>query len=93
MGYVNALGFAQEENMRRRSVDMISGNVREPAKEGPPRSVSARRNANNSTPPPYDDGPAYDDGPVYDDPPSWAPVAKEDSDEPLRKVTGVPWIP
>lgn len=65
--------------MRRRSVDMISGDVLEPANEGPPRSVSARRRATNSAP-------TYEDSA----PPSWQPSDPEapPADAPIRKVTG-----
>eukprot|EP00892_Ulva_mutabilis_P005596 jgi/Ulvmu1/3408/UM016_0026.1 len=78
--YASRRNNTQEENQRRRSVDMISGDVREPAKEGPPRSVSARRNANNASPPTYAD-PA---------PSSWATATDDDADEPIRKVTVEP---
>lgn len=67
--------------MRRRSVDMISGDVLEPQKEGPPRSVAARRNNSaNSAAPSY----------AAPEPPSWQPPAADYTadDEPIRKVKG-----
>lgn len=67
--------------MRRRSVDMISGEVFEPEKEGPPRSVSARRSASsNSAAPSYADS----------EPPSWKDTDDGYVDDaPIRKVKGV----
>lgn len=76
----------QEENMRRRSVDMISGDVLEPQKEGPPRSVAARRNnsANSAAP-------SYVASEPPSEPSSWEPADSYNSagDEPIRKVKGV----
>lgn len=72
--------------MRRRSVDMISGDVLEPQKEGPPRSVAARRNnsANSAAP-------SYVASEPPSEPSSWEPADSYDSagDEPIRKVKGV----